>query len=424
MHDKKRIAVVGAGIAGLACAYRLQEAGFDVVVYEKESFVGGRMSSRTKDGFVFDLGADHLCDLYDRIKHYGREFGIPWEKMRFLKYGVAKGGKVVPMMEAIGPWSKFRLAIETFLLKKIPSFLDLNHLSEHDTNNAYDYMRGRVGQEVADYFVDSFSTTYQFHRAREISRAALLGIMQSIKQDKPRWHLHRTVGGMQALPDAFAKRLHVRTSHPVGSVKAGDEAVLVDGERFDAAVIAAPAHAASMLYANPTPKERAILERTAYAATISVAFRVPVDKLPNTAVVWVPFVESSRISGFVNEAMKGEELVHDGQTLICVWLHEDFARLLMDKSDSQIFSTVGDELARVCPWVTREELTPHDLQKWPHAMPKFAHGHITAVSEFLKDGQGEQNVFLCGDYLNGPWTEGALRCGERVAEQVRSRLGS
>ena len=67
---KKRIAVIGAGIAGLGCAYVLQKAGFEVTVFEKNPRVGGRMSSRTKNGYVFDLGADHLCDLYDRIKYY------------------------------------------------------------------------------------------------------------------------------------------------------------------------------------------------------------------------------------------------------------------------------------------------------------------------------------------------------------------
>lgn len=104
MPDKKRIAVVGAGIAGLACAYVLKEKGFDVVVYEKNPSVGGRMSSRTKDGFIFDLGADHLCDLYDRIKFYSSEFGIPWEKMRFLKYQLLKKESSFPFRKALAPY--------------------------------------------------------------------------------------------------------------------------------------------------------------------------------------------------------------------------------------------------------------------------------------------------------------------------------
>ena len=38
----RRIAVVGAGMAGLHCAWRLQRAGLDATVYEASSRVGGR----------------------------------------------------------------------------------------------------------------------------------------------------------------------------------------------------------------------------------------------------------------------------------------------------------------------------------------------------------------------------------------------
>jgi oxygen-dependent protoporphyrinogen oxidase len=420
----RRVAVVGAGIAGLVCAFALKRAGFDVVVFEAEAQVGGRMSSRTKDGFVFDLGADHLCDLYDGIKRYAAEFAIPWERMRFLKYGVFRRGRILGIQEAIGRVSKWRLALTYLLARDVGDFFDLSHLAAHDHDNAYDFMRWRAGSEVSDYFVDAFASTYQFHRAREISLAALFGIMRSIQKDKPRWDLHRTRGGMQALPNAFASRLDVRTSTPVTRVTA-DRGVQVEtprgAERFDLAVLACQAPIGLAIYQNPTGKQRQVLEETRYAATISVAFRVPREKLPDIAVVWVPYVESQKISGYVNEAMKGEETVRDGKSLICTWLHEEFARSVMDLSEPEIFSRVNAELARVCPWVSEDELEPFDMQKWPLAMPKFAHGHLSLVKRFLKDGQGEQNVYLCGDYLNSPWTEGALRCGERVARQIIDR---
>ena len=47
---KKRIAVVGAGIAGLSCAYELQKQGFEVVVFEQDDHVGGRMWTSEKKG--------------------------------------------------------------------------------------------------------------------------------------------------------------------------------------------------------------------------------------------------------------------------------------------------------------------------------------------------------------------------------------
>jgi len=289
-------------------------------------------------------------------------------------------------------------------------------------------MRVRAGQEVSDYFVDAFTSTYQFHRASEISLGALLGIMHSIQKDQPRWYLHRTQGGMQALPDALASRLDVRVGTPVVSVTASATSVSLatqaTQETFDAVVLAAQAPMSLAMYQNPSPLQHRVLCESTYASTISVAFRVDRTKVPDTAVVWVPYVESDKISGYVNEAMKGEEVTQDGKTLISTWLHEGFAKEIMEQSDAQIFSAVRAELARVCPWVSGvQDLTPHDLQRWPLAMPKFSHGHLSMIKDFFErpDGQGANNVFLCGDYLNSPWTEGALRGGQRVAKDILQR---
>lgn len=55
-----RIAVVGAGIAGLACARTLRDAGHDVRVFEKSRSVGGRMATRRTDRGTFDHGAQYF----------------------------------------------------------------------------------------------------------------------------------------------------------------------------------------------------------------------------------------------------------------------------------------------------------------------------------------------------------------------------
>ena len=56
MPDRRQVAVLGAGLAGLAAAQRLREVGWPVDVYERNSFVGGHASSHEVDGFVFDEG--------------------------------------------------------------------------------------------------------------------------------------------------------------------------------------------------------------------------------------------------------------------------------------------------------------------------------------------------------------------------------
>jgi len=55
-----RIAVVGAGIAGLAAARRLVRAGRDVVVFDKARGVGGRTATRRREADAFDHGAQYF----------------------------------------------------------------------------------------------------------------------------------------------------------------------------------------------------------------------------------------------------------------------------------------------------------------------------------------------------------------------------
>ncbi|HLO52966.1 MAG TPA: 1-hydroxycarotenoid 3,4-desaturase CrtD [Saprospiraceae bacterium] len=55
MNAKKAI-VIGCGIAGLATAIRLSAKGYNVVVYEKNSYPGGKLSHFERDGFQFDAG--------------------------------------------------------------------------------------------------------------------------------------------------------------------------------------------------------------------------------------------------------------------------------------------------------------------------------------------------------------------------------
>ena len=52
----KNIAVIGAGLAGITIASKMNEK-FDVKVFEKSRGVGGRMSTRQETSFIFDHGA-------------------------------------------------------------------------------------------------------------------------------------------------------------------------------------------------------------------------------------------------------------------------------------------------------------------------------------------------------------------------------
>lgn len=57
----KRIAVIGAGVAGSGCARRLKDRGFEVTVVDKGRSLGGRLATRTsRGGYAFDHGAPSI----------------------------------------------------------------------------------------------------------------------------------------------------------------------------------------------------------------------------------------------------------------------------------------------------------------------------------------------------------------------------
>lgn len=60
LGPRLRIAVVGAGLAGLTAAHALSEQGHDVVILDKARGAGGRMSTRRQGAYRFDHGAQYF----------------------------------------------------------------------------------------------------------------------------------------------------------------------------------------------------------------------------------------------------------------------------------------------------------------------------------------------------------------------------
>jgi len=58
--DEVRVAVIGAGIAGLACAHELALADAKVTVFERSRGPGGRLATRRQGPFAFDHGAQFI----------------------------------------------------------------------------------------------------------------------------------------------------------------------------------------------------------------------------------------------------------------------------------------------------------------------------------------------------------------------------
>jgi monoamine oxidase len=74
-----RIVVVGAGLAGLTCAYRLKQAGYATTVYEASSRIGGRcwtIRGAFADGQIAEHGGELIDQGHTEIRHLAQELGL------------------------------------------------------------------------------------------------------------------------------------------------------------------------------------------------------------------------------------------------------------------------------------------------------------------------------------------------------------
>ena len=82
-----KIAIIGAGISGLSAGYKLMKAGFKPVIFEKELFAGGRMSSDRVAGFNIDRGAYTFPEFHQNLRRFIGELGL--ESALFQTHGTS-----------------------------------------------------------------------------------------------------------------------------------------------------------------------------------------------------------------------------------------------------------------------------------------------------------------------------------------------
>jgi monoamine oxidase len=149
-----RIAVIGAGLAGLTCAYRLKQAGYAATIYEASDRIGGRCWT-IRD--VFDQGqiAEHGGELIDQghtaIRQLARELGFTLDNLLagqlsgtedFFRFDGAPYSFADATDDLKGIWQQIHNDVSaasypTLFDNYTPRGFELDHLSITDYINAY-----------------------------------------------------------------------------------------------------------------------------------------------------------------------------------------------------------------------------------------------------------------------------------------------
>jgi phytoene desaturase len=82
----KKAIVIGAGVAGLASSIRLAKLGMEVIVFETNEFVGGKLNSQRIGKYRFDMGPS----IFTGIEYLKELFDICGEDFTSFKYNNVK----------------------------------------------------------------------------------------------------------------------------------------------------------------------------------------------------------------------------------------------------------------------------------------------------------------------------------------------
>lgn len=335
MLKRESVIVIGAGVAGLACASELVQRGHDVVVLEARARLGGRVWSDDRLGFPVDLGASWIMGYeanpltplahaagaelvptsYDEIAVFHQGKRVADDVLEALAEGY---GEIFSQIEKGASSLSSDISIAA-AIKQALAGEDLSALERRGC----DYMFANLGLDSAAD-MDELSVAGQEPDKRPPGSDALIK------------------GGYGLLPRYLSRGLAIRTEHVVTAIDYGPSGVIVQTShgRFEAArcVVSLPLgvlKASGIRFTPALPDEhRGALGRLRMGTLDKVALVLPRSVFPDDA----DFLgrmgdEPTRFPMFVNL----ERVC--GRPALIGFVAGELARTLEAKSDEEFVGT-------------------------------------------------------------------------------------
>jgi len=407
------VAIVGAGLAGLACALHVTRAGRSVVLLEASDRVGGRVRSDRVDGFTLDRGFQVHDTAYPELQRLLDP--VPLDFGAFVRGAqVHVGGR----LHLLADPRRHPGAALSSLRAPVGSLRDKLALARYATRAAYGDARGiKRGPDVAAAqsfrdahlgagIVEGFLRPYLsgVFLERELTTSARFAQLVLRCQVRGEQVLPRD--GIGAIPAQLADRLPagaLRLASPVEQVRAGE--VLVAGARLHARAV--------VVAADPRTAERLI------GPQLGVT---PV----NGVTTWYHVAAADPLGGRAVLCLEGEgraagPLANSVCLTAAVPSYSPSGRHLVSSSvvhpSTASEADVRAQLRRwhgpqVDGW---ELLARYDI---PEALPSMA----APLGHLRKQARLRPGLFVCGDARATASTQGATVSGRHAAEEVLAEL--
>jgi oxygen-dependent protoporphyrinogen oxidase len=440
-----KVAVIGAGAAGLAATNALIKAGADVATFEAAADAGGRARCYTKDGFTLDTGAQFMAKVCGTQIRLCQELGIGDQIMPFaLKTAFWRDGKAYPLPAAGGVADLVRgipdlLRFRGFPFKVYPQMaklglallkrfinVDIEQMNPEclmdlgDTSVA-EFVLEHGGREALDWVMGPLVAGLTLGEADQVSIPHIIGLMGLYEG------LLLLERGIGSLPAALYRKCagSIRLSTPIKKVVIEGSAVkgVETPDGFldaDHVICATTASVARRLMPDLPETIRKPLETVRYSSTVHVMLGLERRLLQGGIyALSLPSQAESFLPALNECGAKSPYFAPPGAGLSHCVTYGRRARELGGLADDEVVAKVMEEVKRFVPDAPDRPLFA-DVVRWDEAICLESPGQFPAMyclkRNNIKDVQG---LHLAGSYMYlVSCVEGALRSGEDAAAAV------
>ncbi|MCX7789350.1 MAG: FAD-dependent oxidoreductase [Chloroflexaceae bacterium] len=442
--SEQRVVVIGAGVAGLAAARRLRSAGARVTVLERASAPGGRVQTLLVEGCRVELGAEFLADFYSRTLELVRELGLAGELRRIPRSAATlRAGRLYPLWPnaaaaltpLVGPRHKVALSYLVGALARHGSRLDTHAFHKAytlDDVSVAEYARAHLSEEVLEYVLQPPLSGIFYWAPERTSRALLFLALRAGLSRPAGMRLYTMREGLGQLTAALAADHDLRLGAEVETVTPGPGAgYTVHGRAgnlpfaltADAVVVATTASVVPRLLPWLDDRRRAFFSAVTYSMTTLLAVVVR-ERFPRvTYGMLFPRRETPFLAAATLPTVKNSGFAPPDRDVICLRLSGRAAAALRECSDETLACLMLAELRRLAPgFDPAPRRLSQRLYRCAEALPEFDVGHFHRLQAFASGAIEMPALAFAGDYLGGPFIEGAIISGERAADRLLGRL--